>query len=928
MHFRFFLFCIVFGTLQSNAVELIKAQSSAPVDKTFSCPINSCIQSLDKRILYMAAAQEGAHEFALAAVNINQNQCTWLAPETIEMSDTQKMAHPFYNGKFSHLSLLSDGLAVVSQKNPAAISIVPLMKNTQLFKENEPLDAHGNKNGVVVHLTSDYAHNLFVAVQAKNQDQFGADGSGIAMLSLYQKEEVKEEPKSIPAKSKKQKEAPNEKEKEKSIIWVFEQKTAGGNLARNAVSSSEIVQQPEIKKAPLKTIPHAFPVDIESPQLKINGTLAQLHLTDMHWDPVLKVLYAAFYAQAGSHEQDGARGILMGYIDAQQEFQCTSIAAESVFSGTSNKIIGTCGADQSVSIHHVRSMFTTTFLNYLIVHGGTGKPDAPKRNVYALPIVNLRETNGALLAPNTAYHGTLAKIATPVNKFAPTGSHVFLGRHFNELPQKPEDIYDVNSPAAQIGGGPLQVDIDEIIVSDDTVFAVVQSHEGSEGGIYYSQALFEKDGAISAWTTWHKAAGMGAKDLKKAFYEPARGEFIIMNGADESHIDTLKRIKWAKKEQENGEINGVFEFCDNKNMPKTGILLLTGYQTLTMLDMANYHANIFVDENNRLMVQNSCKETIPSHIQRLTFSGDVLSRLGTISAAAVGNRYDDSLLFFAGTGGLAVFHNEEGNGWHGLDSLNQCVFGMQFCQIGDYQLVRKLLADEQYLYVLTDSAFDRIDLNASNFKTGNLVITRLYTAQKSVLIDALVSEKLALIGCSQGLMRVGNGADIRTAAHEDEVGWAFIELDRVKMPVLSLFPISISGRACDVARGQVGQLYALTGYIGKNCSDVYRLVIHNVVGKEINDQTVQLIDDLKIPGQKGSYIHFGEFRELFASDGTLYINTRSKNSLYPAVVLNGVNSTRFSLTADDTITHISAIRRSAVIGSWIIAGNFGLLIHE
>jgi hypothetical protein len=240
--------------------------------------------------------------------------------------------------------------------------------------------------------------------------------------------------------------------------------------------------------------------------------------------------------------------------------------------------------------------------------------------------------------------------------------------------------------------------------------------------------------------------------------------------------------------------------------------------------------------------------------------------------------------------------------------------------------VRKLIADEQYVYVVTDTYLDRIDVCSSDFANNDLAATRLYTADSEIVTDLLVSEKLALLATSAGLLRVGNECDIRSARNPTEVCWTPVLLEGNKFPILSLFAITLSGNATDLARLPIAQVYVLAGYVGKNTACLYRLAIQ--ADEEITDDTVRMLQDWKNEKNQGAFTRFGEFRELFATDGTLYLNIRGKHNEKPALLLNGIGKYRQQLIEDARITHATALLHSKATGSWMLAGNFGLLINK
>jgi hypothetical protein len=115
----------------------------------------------------------------------------------------------------------------------------------------------------------------------------------------------------------------------------------------------------------------------------------------------------------------------------------------------------------------------------------------------------------------------------------------------------------------------LHADIATIMVRDDTVFTLVRSEDESQAGIYYSQALFEHDGAIGGWTQWQKTQVTGMNCITGA-YEFAKGNFVVLKDSNQTG-STIVRTGWTLEHtltnaiakhftEKNKEISGLFEF--------------------------------------------------------------------------------------------------------------------------------------------------------------------------------------------------------------------------------------------------------------------------------------------------------------------------------------------------------------------------------
>src|SRR5262249_13689079 len=131
----------------------------------------------------------------------------------------------------------------------------------------------------------------------------------------------------------------------------------------------------------------AAPFDRDQEVLKIGNALTSLgQIIDIHYDQYLNRFYIAVQLQTGGSPTDGGKAIVVGTMN-NNRLTLNNIAPDSAFDANQNKIIGTMGANEQVSIHKVRSMRASTNVPYLVVVGGNGSPAVTKRTVYALPLV-------------------------------------------------------------------------------------------------------------------------------------------------------------------------------------------------------------------------------------------------------------------------------------------------------------------------------------------------------------------------------------------------------------------------------------------------------------------------------------------------------------------------------------------------------------
>lgn len=924
-----------------NATDTIKGDESALPGQTFSFRVHHRVQNYmtGGDIFVGAHPAEGGQgkikQFALSRLSTFNNYFESIAPEKVSLDLVKDQPNPLFDQGIAFLSLLEGELAVGgSRERPVVVTQADLstiyLLNTiyqdqvEIVSAKNIPDAHGQPTSGIVGLTTGHSH-VFAAVKpAGTETSFGDYGSGISPL----------------------------------ILGLLDQRPTFTVL--DAATGS-----------PLLASKKAAPLDKSSWVVKIGNDLSSLSVADMYFDRSLNRVYIALQAQAGAQETDGVRALVIGYMNERRNnrFVLLPIAPDSAFSNNTDAIIGAQGAHVQVSLHKVRPLITSTSLNYIVVQGGKGAPADTKRKVFAVPLVagtNFLEQNGTIAN----------KLVQPDDIFS--FDPPWLEARFIRSPAvATEEMISAHDAAARVGAGAIEVgDICDIFVHGDTVFVSVPTADvGYIPGIFYSQALFDDTGKIKAWTRWQRAmttfdAQTGRCDRTAAMnLNYATGVMTEFIASDNDEVKTVKRTQWSPGDaqgflpvskaieesfsRESKRVHGLFDVpYTTKGLKDISLQIVTGKDRIMLVQTGYMYEQALQPLNAsefcpvEYFYNGSITKDLLSDTRMVTIIGGALQDIGPILAATVatdGISNTTGWIVVGGSRGVAVLSQDDGSGWDpmfGLSTqLHGLCAGMSFKKIGDYRFVRKLVADEHFLYILTDSKLDRIDLSRG-INPNNVAATTIATASEArgTLLDFVVSEKCALLATSTGLYRIGNGADVRSATQEN-VGWTRITLNEGLLPIMQLVPVSVNGLATDFARFSGGHILVLSSSRGRNIARVHRLVIDSVENKEITDTTIQPFPDFFVKDLHSYFISFGMQRNKLISDGSLYFSSRKESDKNPFISLlqptaQARTGVRFLGTRAVTVPMnpsdacITSLTRNSASGNWMIAGDFGLRINE
>ncbi|HLJ31670.1 MAG TPA: hypothetical protein VKU36_04485, partial [Candidatus Babeliales bacterium] len=484
---------------------VIKGNLDAPEGQSFSFTVNKNIFS-NSGNFYETSNEilTENQEFTLSRIMRGAPVFTPLMPEIVTLNGVPNTENPLFGDRILQLGMLEteDGFfmrdlpILVGESKPKRVYLfenINNFDNTIIVPSGDLHDATGAFSAGIVSLTTTQQAHVFAAVKP-NGGQFGQPNSGIALLI-------------------------------RGIADVTEDgKTEKKRLFGEVNTDTGAAENPK-----------ALLLDATSPELFIGDPLSNIvqNQAVMHWDPSLKRLYIGLQVTANNGAADGARAVVAVKFIEQGAITLETIAPDTVFApGNTTNIIGALGAGQQISINALSTMVTSTALHYLIVVGGNGNPAATTNSVFALPLVNSGDAQGAIAA----------KTAQPTNVFKDAPVPRIIARTIEDAATTPADMTSSTDSAAQVGGGTLNTGpIVNIIVRDDTVFAFVGE---DNPGVYSSQAIFDAAGKITSWTQWQRAAGT-TKNIFGAALNTFEGNFFLASGTTADTVNTVEKTIWS-----------------------------------------------------------------------------------------------------------------------------------------------------------------------------------------------------------------------------------------------------------------------------------------------------------------------------------------------------------------------------------------------
>jgi len=917
-----------------------KNQTSFPFTTKTACIIDKTI--------YFGAKTGNIKNFAMNCYVEATDSVHPFAPEKIKLNNVEK-TNPLYDCAVDRIVFFGKSLlGIISAGEPKTLYAVA--NNITEVCSVDIRDAAGEPNNGIVAIAGNDG-GIYAAVKGHGQERFGTGDSGVGFVVYEEKIEEKEvSEKEIEQVTRALAKSPEDKDAKAAAqsITVDEKNRKKRKITTRSLHQINVL--PAVQDTKAAPAIRAIPFNLGSECLRIGNDLAAIDTIVLRWSRSLNRLYVGVSARGNSDERDGVCAVAAGYRDKNGMFVFYPVIASSVLRvDAQDEVVAGLGKDSCVTIHDIELMQTTSSLDYLIVHGGNGSAEQTARSVFALPLVNRIDKKGMLTDEDLAVHGRIASSTSQVQDgFRDTRSKIFLGRHLIEPVMLQEQAPRAHDRAVLVGGGQLQAGpIAQLFAKDDAVCAVVKNPDvGYAAGIYHSQAILDVEGTIIAWTHWKNIYALSG--IQGATILPYTGN--ILAWADDGSATTIIKNIWSKDHAQHGDalMNFVNDLCANHeavhalrvwDMQTPGVqepLLCFGMKEGILITRSGKEPYTVHTADNGTLCQ-----PLPESAQGILFTGGDLSKIGPISCMEVLKTDQGVWLFAGGMHGVAVLRHEDGSGCYpglGLDCLHP---GLSFVTCWDCECVHKLVADQGFLYVLSDNAFERVEVSIDTifdtdkkptltFKKTTLASNTHYRTQDipTTFTDVVISDSCAFLAHTNGLLRVGNGKDIKKD-DADSLGWAEVPVEQSWGAIVKLWPVSVTGREQDLCHYGAGQLYVISGTIGKDKARMHRFVIHEPHDGCIDDELIKPINDWKTKEMRSGWVDFSGFTHLFATDGARFFSAFDRKKKADPMLIQGFNKDRNAMPLKlDEAMHIVSMAQHPEHGFWMIAGDFGLRVND
>lgn len=684
------------------------------------------------------------------------------------------------------------------------------------------------------------------------------------------------------------------------------------------------------------------------------GDLTALHdVISMH-PYSSNTMLLGFGVEPGGAGGDCAVGVVRAtltneVIDAEGKkapasaIELSSILPDAVAQGGVNTALSAING-YSALIRNLTTTITSTGLQYLIVsYDNTANPEA----VYAVPLVTR--------AANATDNGKIAKFNSVDVHHAITGN-VYRQQGFSQVIDDATEIQiGVGSPPdtskrVVVGGGypPLTAGqtMGQLFTQGDSVYVVTNQAYGGDSrpGIFRSQALFDAQGRVVAWTRWVRVEGtneripfaMQNKSDRRCMYvtehTPGGGTFNTIrqntwNNSNPTYSVFATEVSQQMPASQGGVQGLMSESRYTPGLITTGVSLVLA----TGLDRVVIGQTGHIDTFFKIKTIDAADVVTLTDVEGLDIGAIVTTAFGDDGA-------DNHWLFMGGSKGLSVLTDAAGLGWNGdLGAVADLTNAGQACKsLGDFSFVKKIAHDDVYLYVMTLDALYRIALDVDKFKDAApdpLDVVEVVKAQNlnihASLLDVIIDNELIILATTAGMYTIDDSA----RPGGDPV------ITEVEIPggLPAVGKLSSVSTEYDIFKKfkDLSNLYVLTFDFGTEQARLNRF--------NITAGVVTPIQDRLFEGQDYSLLVFNNFKNDLFIDGGLGFATSYKIGETSAVLKNilpglqaGRSSTQnliknytydIALSVVSSTNSLVGIGQDFASGATMIAGDFGILMN-
>ncbi len=859
---------------------------------TFAHTLYAHIHDSEGTTLFMSGTNHD-NKPLLHAVTHSTSKCMSLLTPKVTLNAISNQDNPLLNQHIQTLGLLESiiygvpdlHLMCITKHEPSILyifdSINPL--NFAISRSNPLLDSNSTV-GHICSCTGLHNNMLVAAIKPADAPCFGAPGSGIISF----------------------------------LFGRMEGSEPGANLIR--------LLPPEAQGSHRATaLDQTHPAFCYGTNITIRGTPLIYSTQQPN-----TTFYIAVNIKTGDAPDNIGCAVVKGCIANQYVLTFTPVLPQSALVPEQDAIIGIAGADRTIAIKNIGIANTSTSLQYLII----ARDD---NQVYALPLTSGNEKpeqNGIIASKN----------CRPIAVYDKQ-THVSLGRAIKDAVTSPTDVPQATDPAVLVGGGnatlPTNTYVTDMQVIGDAIVIATNN------GLWISRALFNHEGSIIDWTNWQRYANITTA-TDSVIINPTNCTITTLhthNLDTQEPYTSIQRTEWTKISKASDEIRALDSakilYSSRSHALPTPPVLAGISDDYVIISSCRHDGNQPNKQYTYPCIPNGAKDSCNTddiiYIERAQFAH--IEPITTITAGQTG---PDNIptWFIGGNNGFYALQHTKKNTL--ADKQEASLYDTVAGTVPVYykhtnHLVKKLVYDDGYLYILTDTTLERIDLQKPSAEPTTIATVATIwpkNPQQKIFNDLIVSDTLALLATNDGLLINSNG---NTIQKDHQVSWQPVALHgHHAYAITQLIPVTKTGVENDFAKYPVSNIYLLIGGEGNGPSYLSRCAVYAPRNGEITPDCVQPFEDPSLHNRTSHFAQLAPNCYQYTSDGisNLHISQTTDNqklicknlcpytepAMFPKKRTPIINNIQHNITEPpQCIQH--------PYGSWIISDESGSYIN-